>query len=269
MPPWRTAVEIRDPSIPDSRATMASASSEVWRCWASKSAGTYSANITGVIGRTLSRRTALLQVCDSVAAVAIAGFARSVSARSIGTRIDLNICASLEGSLAEVPRLRLLAQGLLDQLRADEEHQPPAAECHVGPVADSKVEHGKAGGRQIVRQRLASGIIAAAGQRQRQFVHAGIVTDQHQTLGIGYYRTANGFQELDRIRAIKFRHELDLWRWRTVLHRLPGDLPGLVRPNRRRNHDGIGKRRMAGDPVPDLGSVLATPLIEAAVLVAA
>jgi hypothetical protein len=54
--------------MPDSFATMASASSEVARCWASKSAGTYSASITGVIGMTLSRRTAPFQVCDSVAA---------------------------------------------------------------------------------------------------------------------------------------------------------------------------------------------------------
>jgi len=61
----------------------------------SKSAGTYSASITGVIGSTLTRRTLPLQVCDSVAAVAIAGFARSVSARSSGTRMDLNICALL------------------------------------------------------------------------------------------------------------------------------------------------------------------------------
>src|SRR6267142_489280 len=94
MPPCRAAVEMRDASMPDSFATMASASSEVKRCWASKSAGTYSASITGVIGNTLSRRTEPLQVCDSVAAVAIAGLARSVSERSSGTRIDLNICAS-------------------------------------------------------------------------------------------------------------------------------------------------------------------------------
>src|SRR4051812_36997797 len=77
--------------MPDSRATMDNASSAVSRCWASKSAGTYSASITGVIGITLSRRTLPFQVCANVAAVAIAGFARSVSARSIGTSIDLNI----------------------------------------------------------------------------------------------------------------------------------------------------------------------------------
>src|ERR1700751_1444790 len=195
MPPWPTTVEIREASMPDSRATMASASSEVWRCWASKSAGTYSASITGVIGNTLSRRTVPFQFCDRVAAVAIAGLARSVSARSIGTRIELNICASLEGSLAELSQLRLLAQSLLDQLRTDKEHQAAAAESHFGPVLGRKIEHGKSRGRQIVRQCLAAGLIAAADQRQRQLVHAGIVADQHQMLGIGCYRTANSFQK--------------------------------------------------------------------------
>src|SRR6267142_3953181 len=94
MPPCRTTLEMRDGSMPDSCATMVSASSEVWRCWASKSAGTYPDSITGGMGSTLSSRTVPCQVCDSVEAVAIAGFARLVSARSIGTRMELNICAS-------------------------------------------------------------------------------------------------------------------------------------------------------------------------------
>jgi len=34
MPPCRTTPEIRDASMPDSRATIESASSEVWRCLA-------------------------------------------------------------------------------------------------------------------------------------------------------------------------------------------------------------------------------------------
>ena len=59
----------------------------------SKSGGTYSASITGVICSTFSSLTVPLEPCDSAAAVAIAGFARSVSARSIGTRMDLNIGA--------------------------------------------------------------------------------------------------------------------------------------------------------------------------------
>src|SRR6266851_3705493 len=196
MPPWRTTLEMRDASMPDSRATMASASSEVWRCWMSKSAGTYSASITGVIGNTFRRRTVPLQVRDSVAAVAIAGFARSVSVRSSGTRMDLNICASVcEANVAQnqvlkpslEPSLGDAAQvlGLLQQLWADEQRQPSATERHVVPVVARKVEHGKPRCRQIVGQRLASGGVAAAGQRQRQFMHSGIVRDQHQGFRIG------------------------------------------------------------------------------------
>src|SRR3981189_2734013 len=148
MPPWRTTLEMRDASMPDSRATMASASSEVWRCWVSKSAGTYSASITGVIGNTLRSRTDPLQVCDSVAAVAIAGLARSVSAKSIGTRMELNICASVAG--ANKPKIKvaaggpcLFARGLLQQLWADKQHEPSAAECHLGPIVDREIEYGK------------------------------------------------------------------------------------------------------------------------------
>src|ERR1700682_105216 len=197
MPPWRTTLEMREASIPDSRATMASASSEVWRCWMSKSAGTYSASITGVIGNTFRRRTVPLQVCDSVAAVAIAGFARSVSARSSGTRMDLNICASVrEANVAQNEVLKpsletfnqvLAAQvlGLLQQLWADEQHQPSATERHVVPVVARKVEYGKPRCRQIIGERLARGGVAAAGQRQRQFMHSGIVRDQQQGFRIG------------------------------------------------------------------------------------
>src|SRR5882724_8292481 len=200
LPPCRTTLEMREVSMPDSRATMASASSEVWRCWVSKSAGTYSASITGVIGKTLSRRTVPFQVCDSVAAVAIAGFARSESARSSGTRMELNICASvLVINLAQFghpDRQRLVARSLLQQFRAHEQHQTPAAECHVGPVVDLKVEYGKAGGRQINSERVASGGIATPGKRECQFMHSRIVPDDHQPLWIGGRRVADGFKEL-------------------------------------------------------------------------
>src|SRR3954447_11256337 len=175
MPPWRTTPEIRDASMPDSRATIASASSDVWRCCTSKSAGTYSASITGVIGSTFRSRTVPLYVWESVAAVAMAGLARSVSARSIGTRMDLNICTSpvvlsltylqdlareqvarcrrIKLALARPRtfgrarhdwRTRLIVRSLLQELWADEQHQSAAAKCHLGPVLDGKVEHGKA-----------------------------------------------------------------------------------------------------------------------------
>ena len=127
--------------MPDLRATMASASSEVWRCWMSKSAGTYSASITGVIGSTFSRLTFPLQVFDSVAAVAIAGFARSVSARSSGTRMELNICASLLrisnlahlDGLQEVSDRRVSSEACFSNFGLTKQHQSPAAECRHRP----------------------------------------------------------------------------------------------------------------------------------------
>src|ERR1700686_719258 len=216
MPPCRTTLEMRDGSMPDSRATMASASSEVWRCWASKSAGTYSASITGVIGNMLRRRTEPLQVCDSVAAVAIAGFARSVSERSIGTRMDLNISRLPRPQLSlaqfDGPATRggaLVVRSLLQQLRTDKAHQPSATECHVGPVVGVEVEHRKARRRQVVGERLAPAGVAAAGQRQRQFMHAGIVPDQHQPRRGGRRRVAYDLEETRGVRAIEVRHKLD------------------------------------------------------------
>src|SRR5712675_443381 len=191
MPPWRTTLEICDASMPDSRATMASASSEVWRCWMSKSAGTYSASITGVIGNTFRRRTVPLQVRDSVAAVAIAGFARSVSARSSGTRMDLNICAScsIELNMTGQPcPPASIVRRLLQQFRAGKAQQCAAAERHLVPVVDREVEDRKAGGRQIVLKRFFRGRVAAAGERESQFMHAGVMTDHHQSLGIGGFR---------------------------------------------------------------------------------
>src|SRR4051812_4221538 len=178
---------MRDAAIPDSRATIESASSEVARCWASKSAGTYSASITGVIGSTLSSRTVPFQVCDSVAAVAIAGFARSVSARSSGTRMDLNICASCPVELnmtAQTCPPASIVRHLPQQFRAGEAHQYAAAKCHLVPVLDCKVEDRKTRRRQIVLEGFFRGGVTAAGQRQSQFMHAGIVADHHQSLRI-------------------------------------------------------------------------------------
>src|SRR5882762_5047039 len=229
MPPCRTTLEIRGASMPDSRATMARASSDVWRCWLSKSAGTYSASITGVIGITLRRRTMPLQVCDSVAAVAIAPFARSVSARSIGTRMDLNIGASMSVSEPSTKtRLKNMAWrrgsaagGLLQHLRADEQHELAVTERHVGPVVDRKIEYRKPRGRQVARERLAAGGVAAAGQRQRQFMHARIVPDQQQPLRIGGGHRTDGVQQLRRIGAVEFRQQFNLRRRNQALHRLP------------------------------------------------
>src|ERR1019366_3443665 len=95
MPPCRTVPEICAPSSPHSRAMMPMASSADLRCCTSKSGGTYSASITGVIGSTLTRRTDPPDERASVTAASMAGLAKSVSARSIGTRICLYMTAPL------------------------------------------------------------------------------------------------------------------------------------------------------------------------------
>src|SRR3981189_2092889 len=173
MPPCRTTLEIRGASMPDSRATMVRASSDVWRCWLSKSAGTYSASITGVLGLTLERSTKPPQVCASGTAVAIAPFARSVSARSIGTRMDLNIGASMSVSepstktrlknmalkysffdAPPTPRVACAAGGLVRVLGVDYQLRLGMTEGHVGPVVDRKIECRKPRGRQVARERL-------------------------------------------------------------------------------------------------------------------
>src|SRR3954471_2205525 len=176
---------MRSAGMPDSRATIDSASSAVSRCCASKSAGTYSASITGVIGITLSRCTVPLQVCARVAAVARAGLARSVSARSIGTRIELNI----EGPPLCPQVLRAGAAGvsigaLLEELRRDEHHQIAAGEAHVAPIIGVEIEHGEPRCRHVAHQLVPRVGIAVAGQSNREFVHAGVVADEQELLRI-------------------------------------------------------------------------------------
>ncbi len=80
---------------------MASASSDDLRCCTSKSGGTYSASITGVIGSTLTSRTAPPDARAIAHAAAIAGLANSVSARSTGTRTCLYMTAPLPSLFSE------------------------------------------------------------------------------------------------------------------------------------------------------------------------
>src|SRR3954451_8427192 len=173
MPPWRTTLEIRAASMPDSRATIMSASSDEARCCTSKSAGTYSASITGVIGSTLSSRTEPLQVCDSVAAVAMAGFARSVSARSIGTRMDLNIgglrgCASVAYycvSRARCSALRAASQNR-DRTKRRRPLRPRLCSAPQGRCAAS-------GERKLFLTKL-SPVRRIIGLVDREFIHRGL-----------------------------------------------------------------------------------------------
>ena len=80
--------------------------------------------------------------------------------------------------------MSLIAGGLLQQLRTDEEFEPAALERDVAPVVDGKIDHGEPAGRQVVGQRLASGLVAVRGQAERQFMQAGIVADDQQAARI-------------------------------------------------------------------------------------
>ena len=71
------------------------------------------------------------------------------------------------------------------------------------------------------------GGIAVTGERDREFVHSGVVSDQHQPLRIGSGGIANGFEQLRDVGAVKFRRQFDLWHRHKLLHPFPGDLPGL------------------------------------------
>jgi hypothetical protein len=64
----------------------------------------------------------------------------------------------------------LLAGGLLEPLRGDEQHQPSPTECHVGPVAAGKVEYRKPRCRQVVGERLAGGDWADVAFRRGRLV---------------------------------------------------------------------------------------------------
>src|SRR3981081_1679415 len=92
----------------------------------------------------------------------------------------------------------LLAGGLLQQFRTDEQLQPSASERDIVPVVDRKVDDGHAAGRQIFGQYLASGGVAAADQAERQLVQAGIMPDDEQALrilGVG------GVDDLQQLRG--------------------------------------------------------------------
>src|ERR1700760_3604680 len=149
MPPWRTTVAICAASAPLSRAMMTSASSEVWRCWASKSAGTYSASIAGVAGSTLRSRIVPPEARASDTAVSIADLARSVSARSTGTRIRLNMSPSL---LPNGPLLRFRGDGLRGHVAIE----PPGLAMKLRPGVDRKIDHRQRCGRKLLRELFAA-----------------------------------------------------------------------------------------------------------------
>src|SRR5580704_6894245 len=156
---------------------MAIASSAEARCCASKSGGTYSASITGVVGKTLTRRSEPLDSFAIIRAVAMAGLASSTSARSIGTRMRRYMCCPLF-----LPLVRLLVGRSSDQPRCDEALEAPAVQMQARPVVEGKIDDDKARGRQFLRHPLARVDVARRDQCRRDVVQAGIMADDDKTV---------------------------------------------------------------------------------------
>src|ERR1043166_5128223 len=177
MPPWRTFQLTWRASSPHSWAMIDSASSADWRCCASKSGGTYSASITGVIGSTLSRRTLPPEARTREMAVSIEGLASSVSARSTGTRICLNMCRS---PLRLSPAL--IGRGL-QHARHHETLEPPRAGVQLRPVGNGEIDHHQPTGRQLLAQALAILEVARRDELGGGLLQARIVPDDEQRFG--------------------------------------------------------------------------------------
>src|SRR6202035_1622713 len=159
--PKSTTVEILSGASPVSLATMAIASSAEARCCASKSGGTYSASITGVIGKTLTRRIEPFDSFAIIKAVAMAGLANSTSARSIGTRMRRYMSH---------PFRKTLIRRRGDQLRRDEALQPAGVAMHFRPVVEGEIDDDKPRGRQFLRHPLARVDVARCDQLHRDVV---------------------------------------------------------------------------------------------------
>src|SRR5258708_4807121 len=182
-------------SVPLSLAMMASASSAVWRCCASKSAGTYSASITGVIGSTFNRRTEPPEARESETAVSIADLARSVSARSTGTRIRLNM--SLFPFIAESVRRNPVVdpngwfrrpasvRDCGNPARRDETIEPAGLPVQLAPGIDRKIDHRQCGGRKLLVQPFARLDVAGRDQHAGGLLEAGIVADHQEPVDLG------------------------------------------------------------------------------------
>src|SRR5215218_6916273 len=171
MPPCRTTLLTRPRPSSHSLAMIASASSDAFFCCASKSGGTYSASITGVIGITLSNRTVPPDSRTILQAVAIARLASSVSARSTGTRILLNMAhppggklttrrASGRSWLSSRGRNAHFSGGIFRRLAGDE-IAGEVADCRLGErrkrqrACDLDRRQAESGGEKPVQHALA------------------------------------------------------------------------------------------------------------------
>src|SRR5580704_4982676 len=250
MPPWRTSDDTRAGSRPVSLATIASASSADLRCCASKSAGTYSASITGVSGMMLIRRTEPPDCVTNITAVARAGLASSGSERSTGTRICLYMAAAHSqqdsetthhhatfgrgcepGQMAGPPSI---LSGL-DEARGDEGLEASAAGGELAPAVVGKIDHDEARGRQslVELMRLAATVRE---QATCHVIQTRVVAD-HQERGCARIRGLDGGQDgfgAAFIEAILVVDRHDCGKRRSHA------LPGLARALRGRHQDPVG-----------------------------
>src|SRR5262249_4427243 len=150
IPPCRTIVETRLDSRVHPSLIDRSPSSAVLRCCVSKSGGTYSASITGVIGSTL---TSLMLPPDARAiaqARSSAGLAKAGSATSTGTRIFLYTTRPLfllprdEGPACHVFTAGKIEGGLIgrgrDRFGRNEALQAPGTGVKLAPALEGKIE---------------------------------------------------------------------------------------------------------------------------------
>src|SRR5580704_16882282 len=249
--PCSTTAEILSGPSPVSLATMAIASSAEARCCASKSGGTYSASIAGVVGNTLTRRMAPSDSLAIIKAEAMAGLASSTSARSIGTRMRLYMCCPV-----------LIRCGG-DQLRRDEALQPAGVAMQFRPIVEGEIDDDEARGRQYLRHPFARVDVARRDQLHRDVVQAGIVADDDKTMRAA--RLAYDFQE--RL-GCSIVDALFVAEPRRLGKRRRRQRPGFLSALGRRHQRQVGVKAMAGHIGSDHGGVVAAALDQFAVAVA-
>src|SRR6476660_3337238 len=185
MPPWRTVADARCAGMPVSLTMTASASSAAFLCCTSKSGGTYSANITGVSGSTLTKRIAPSDWPIIISAAESAGLVRSGSARSTGIRIVLYMLPSpvLVGSCIGQDRSAESYSdpiGVRQHAWRHEVLDPAALLMQLAPILAGEIDHHQRGGRQTFVEPLARLHVAGGNQQSGTVVQAGVMSEHQQ-----------------------------------------------------------------------------------------
>ena len=111
--------------------------------------------------------------------------------------------------------------------------------------------------------------VAAAGQCERQFMHSGIVPDQHQPFRIGCGGIANGFAGAARDRRRRVPAAVPPRAPARAPSSPPRRFPRSAAPAPREKPARARERRMPADPAADLGGIIAAAVVKSAVLIAA